>query len=77
MCFYAYQFLHSLSKGEKNPKCLGLLKIIIPNNLLSWLSSVSLIVNAELESVLELLKKLGRKEKTVVWIKTILLDRNG
>lgn len=50
----------------------------MPYNLLSQLSSVLLTGNAELkEAVLKLLKKPGRKEKTMPWIKTIPPDRNG
>lgn len=49
----------------------------MPYNLLSQLSSALLTGNADLkETVLEL-KKPGRKEKTMAWIKTIPLNRNG
>lgn len=64
--------------GQKHPKCFWDFLMIIPYNLLSQFGSVLLTGNAELkEAVLELLKKPGRKEKTMAWIKNIPPDRNG
>lgn len=86
--FMHINFCIVLNVGEKHPKCLGLFglgwffglgffKIIIPYNLLSQPGSLLLTGNADLkEAVLEL-KKPGRKEKTMAWIKIIPLDRNG
>ena len=52
--------------------------MILPHDLLSQLSSVLLTENAEWqEAVRELLKKPGRKEETMAWIKTIPPDRIG